>query len=266
MTVMPTDALDRIRFVLVNTSHPGNIGSAARAIRTMGLHRLVLVAPHAFPHAEASALAAGAGDVLAAARVDEALPPVLADCHLVLGATARRRGVELDELDPRTAARRVLDAANAGQQVALMFGNEQSGLSNDEIKHCHAAITVPTDPTYGSLNLAQAVQVVAWEIREAWLEQGGGAATVESRDAPADAAQLEAFFEHLARTLDDIDFHKGRSPEVILQRLRRLFLRAEPDQRELRVLHGVLADASRMARLARVDGGDATPERSETIP
>jgi len=245
------DALARIRFVLANTSHPGNIGSAARAIRTMGLHRLVLVAPHAFPHAEASALAAGAGDVLAAARVGDELAPMLADCHLVLGATARRRGVELDELAPRAAARRILDAANAGQQVALLFGNEQSGLSNDEIKHCHAAITVPTDPTYGSLNLAQAVQVVAWEIREAWLAQGAATPAAESRDLPADAAQMEAFFEHLARTLDDIDFHKGRSPEVILQRLRRVFLRAEPDQRELRVLHGVLADASRMAQLAR---------------
>ena len=266
MTVSQTEALERIRFVLVNTSHPGNIGSAARAIRTMGLHRLVLVAPHAFPHAEASALAAGAGDVLAAARVSDELAPTLSDCHLVLGATARRRGVELDELDPRTAARRILDAANAGQQVALLFGNEQSGLSNDEIKHCHAAITVPTDPTYGSLNLSQAVQVVAWEIREAWLAQGVVTSAVESRDPPAEAAQMEAFFEHLARTLDDIDFHKGRSPEVILQRLRRLFLRAEPDQRELRVLHGVLADASRMARLARVEGGGATPERSETIP
>lgn len=251
MTHTSTDALERIRFVLVNTSHPGNIGSAARAIRTMGLHRLVLVAPHAFPHAEASALAAGAGDVLAAARVGDALAPMLSDCHLVLGATARRRGVELDELDPRTAARRLLEAAHAGRQVALLFGNEQSGLSNDEIKHCHAAITVPTDPTYGSLNLAQAVQVVAWEIREAWLAQGGAVAATESRDPPADAAQREAFFDHLARTLDDIDFHKGRSPEVILQRLRRLFLRADLDQRELRVLHGVLADASRMARLAR---------------
>lgn len=255
MTSTPTEALERIRFVLVNTSHPGNIGSAARAIRTMGLHRLVLVAPQAFPHAQAQALAAGASDVLERAVVADTLAPALSDCHFVLGATARRRGVEIDEFDPRSAARRVLAAANEGRQVALLFGNEQSGLSNDELKHCHAAITVPTDPSYGSLNLAQAVQVVAWELREAWLAQGGATAAAQSRDPPAEAAQMEAFFDHLARTLDVIDFHKGRSPEVIMQRLRRLFLRAEPDQRELRVLHGILADASRMAQLARERGG-----------
>ncbi len=253
-----TSAVDRIRFVLVNTSHPGNIGSAARAIRTMGMRRLVLIAPQAFPHAQASALAAGAGDVLEQAVVSDALAPALADCHFVVGATARRRGVELDELEPRAAAQRLLVAAADGQQVAVLFGNEQSGLSNDEIKHCHAAITIPTDATYGSLNLAQAVQVVAWELREAWLAGGQAPIPHETRDPPADAAQMEAFFDHLARTLDAIDFHKGRSPEVILQRLRRVFLRAAPDQRELRVLHGVLADASRMARLARgQDGGEA---------
>ncbi|MBX3690483.1 RNA methyltransferase [Dokdonella sp.] len=242
------DALARIRCVLASTSHPGNIGSAARALRTMGLQRLVLVSPHAFPHEQATALAAGAIEVLERAQVHASLEPALADCHLVLGATARRRGVELDELDPRAAAQRVLAASLAGQQVALLFGNEQSGLSNEEIQHCHAAITIPTDPDYGSLNLAQAVQVVAWEVREAWL--AGNVPLAPPRDPPADAAQLDALFEHLARTLDAIDFHKGRSPEMILQRLRRVFLRADLDQREVRVLHGICADAMRMARLA----------------
>lgn len=250
-------ALARIRCVLANTSHPGNIGSAARALRTMGLRRLVLVSPQAFPHEQATALAAGAAEVLERAQVHASLAPALADCHLVLGATARRRGVELDELDPSAAAQRVLEASLAGQQVALLFGNEQSGLSNEEIQHCHAAITIPTDPEYGSLNLAQAVQVVAWEIREAWLARAGAPALTASRDLPADAAQLDALFEHLARTLDAIDFHKGRSPEMILQRLRRVFLRAELDQREVRVLHGICADAMRMARLAGAQLGRA---------
>lgn len=251
-----TDAFTRIRFVLARTTHPGNIGSAARAIRTMGLRQLALVAPRVFPHADATALAAGAGAILEQACVSDTLEPVLAQCHLVLGATARRRGVDLDELAPREAALRALAAAESGQQVALLFGNEQSGLSNEEIKHCHAAITIPTDPDYGSLNLAQAVQVVAWELREAWLAQGPGSALAPPRDLPADAAQLEAFFAHLARTLDDIDFHKGRTPGLILQRLRRVFLRARLDEREVRVLHGVLADASRMARLAHGSGAD----------
>jgi len=244
-----TDALAHVRFVLVNTSHPGNIGASARAIRTMGLRRLALVAPQAFPHREASALAAGADDVLAAATVSPDLPSAIADCRLVLGATARRRGVTLEELDPRQAAERVLAAAAAGHEVALLFGNERAGLDNDEIRHCHAAITIPSDPSYASLNLSQAVQVVAYELRMAQLA-GRSPLPAARTDPPASAAQLEGFFAHLARALDAIEFHKGRSPRTILQRLRRFFLRAAPDQRELRILHGILADAERMARIA----------------
>ncbi|MEP7043629.1 MAG: RNA methyltransferase [Dokdonella sp.] len=244
------DALARIRFVLARTSHPGNIGAAARAIRTMGLRRLVLVAPQAFPHAEATAFAAGADDVLDAAVVTEDLPPAIADCRLVLGATARRRGVVLEELDPREAARRVLAAAASGHEVAVLFGNERVGLDNDEIKHCHAAITIPSDASYSSLNLAQAVQVIAYELRVAWLA-GVAAAPPTRMDPPASSGEMETFFGHLAQALDDIEFHKGRSPRTILQRLHRLFLRAQPDRRELRILHGILSDAQRMAGLAQ---------------
>lgn len=259
MTDPDASVLARIRFVLVRTSHPGNIGSAARAIRTMGLRRLHLVAPEAFPHAEASALAAGAADVLDAARVDSVLPDAIADCGLVLGATARHRGIALEELDPRQAARRVLDAANAGREIALVFGNERSGLENEEVKYCHAAVTIPADPGYSSLNLAQAVQVVAWELRMAWLDGRAGRA-VAPAEQPADAAQMEQYFAHLARTLDAIDFHKGRSPERIMQRLRRLYLRAAPDRRELRALHGILADTGRMAALAGRPGAAQADE------
>lgn len=258
MTTPDASVLARIRFVLVRTSHPGNIGSAARALRTMGLRRLYLVAPEAFPHAEANALAAGATDVLEAARVGPDLPQAIADCGLVLGATARHRGIALEELDPRRAARRVLDAAAAGREVALVFGNERSGLENEEVKYCHAAVTIPADPGYSSLNLSQAVQVVAWELRMAWLA-GQGADAPPPAEQPADAAEMEQYFAHLARTLDAIDFHKGRSPERIMQRLRRLYLRAGPDRRELRVLHGILADTRRMAVLA----GRADPAGAE---
>jgi tRNA (cytidine32/uridine32-2'-O)-methyltransferase len=250
----PGSALERIRFVLARTSHPGNIGAAARAIRTMGMRRLVLVAPQAFPHAEASALAAGADEVLDAAVVTTDLSPAIADCRLVLGATARRRGVVLEELDPREAARRVLAAAAVGHEVALLFGNERVGLDNDEIKHCHAAITIPSDATYSSLNLAQAVQVVAYEVRTAWLAAGTQQALPPRTDPPASSAEMEQFLTHLAQTLDDIEFHKGRSPRTILQRLHRLFLRAQPDRRELRILHGILSDAQRMAGLVPKDG------------
>ncbi|HEX5122983.1 MAG TPA: RNA methyltransferase [Rhodanobacteraceae bacterium] len=244
---------DHIRFVLVRTSHPGNIGAAARAVRTMGLDRLSLVAPHAFPHAEAVALASGANDVLENAPVLPDLPAAIADCQLVLGATARRRDVPMEEIDAREAAARVVAAARDGREVALVFGNERTGLENDEIKRCHAAVLIPSDPAFPSLNLAQAVQVLAYEVRMATLA-GASPLPEQKGDPPASAAELDAFFEHLERTLDAIDFHKGRSPVTIMLRLRRLFLRAQPDQRELRVLHGILSDSERIASLARANG------------
>jgi tRNA (cytidine32/uridine32-2'-O)-methyltransferase len=241
---------DRLRFVLVRTSHPGNIGAAARAIRTMGFRRLSLVAPHAFPHAEASALAAGADDVLANAPIARDLSDAIADCQLVIGTTARRRDVPMEEIAPREAAARIVAAAREGREVALVFGNERTGLENDEVKRCRAAVLIPSDPEFPSLNLAQAVQVLAYEVRIALLA-GASPLPVQKSDPPASSAEIEVFFEHLARTLDAIDFHKGRSPATVLLRLRRLYLRAEPDERELRILHGILTDTERMARLAR---------------
>ncbi|MCK9538310.1 RNA methyltransferase [Dokdonella sp.] len=251
----PSGAFERIRIVLVRTSHPGNIGAAARALGTMGLSRLALVAPHSFPHAEASALAACAGGLLETAKVTRNLDAAVADCTLIMGATARRRGVALPELDPREAALAMLAAAQAGREVAVLFGNERNGLDNDEIQHCHAAITIPSNPACPSLNLAQAVQVVAWELRMAALgrtpaQPVAPALTAPPEAVPASAAEMEGFFAHLAQALDEIDFHKGRSPRTILARLRRLFLRARPDSREVHVLRGILADVIRTARIA----------------
>jgi len=251
MTEATPDAIaERIRFVLVRTSHPGNIGAAARAIRTMGLRRLSLVAPHAFPHAEAVALASGANDVLENAPIAPDLPAAIADCQLVLGATARRRDVPMEEIDAREAAARALAAAREGRQVALVFGNERTGLENDEINRCHAAVLIPSDPAFPSLNLGQAVQVLAYEVRMAVLA-GASPLPEQKADPPASSAELDAFFEHLERMLDAIDFHKGRSPRTIMLRLRRLYLRAQPDLRELRILHGILSDSERIASLAR---------------
>jgi tRNA (cytidine32/uridine32-2'-O)-methyltransferase len=239
----------RIRFVLVRTSHPGNIGSAARAIRTMGYGRLVLVAPAQFPHDEATALAAGAVDVLERAHVVPDLVSAIADCSLVFGCTARRRAVQLPELTPRESAQRIASAP-ADAQVAIVFGNERTGLENDELIRCHAAVHIPADPTFSSLNLAQAVQVLAYELRLAELDRSQAHVGAGEGDPPATVEQLEHFFAHLAQTLDDIDFHKGRSPRTIMKRLRRLFLRADLDQRELRILRGIFDDAQRMARMA----------------
>ncbi|WP_250633885.1 RNA methyltransferase [Pinirhizobacter soli] len=244
------------RYVLVRTSHPGNIGSAARAIRTMGFTRLELIAPHRFPDDEATAMAAGADDVLAGAGIHTDLVGGLAGATLVLGLSARRRGVTLPELDPRQAAAQAVAAAGRGEQVAWVFGNERTGLENDELARCHAMVRIPSVDDFSSLNLSQAVQVAAYETRMAQLAGAGGGEAVPSNDEPpADAEQLERFFEHLAQTLDDIEFHKGRQPDTILLRLRKLFLRARPDLRELRVMHGIFADAQRMASLARKNSG-----------
>ncbi|HET8818516.1 MAG TPA: RNA methyltransferase [Xanthomonadaceae bacterium] len=260
----PSDHVaSRIRIVLVGTQHPGNIGSAARAMKTMGLARLVLVAPEKAPNAESHALAAGADDLLSGAATVATLAEAVADCTLVLGCTARSRRVALDELPPREAAGRTVAAAAAGAETALVFGRERTGLDNEELQLCHAAVHIPADPAYSSLNLAAAVQVVAYETRLALLEHAAAgptdrAADTSDTDGQATHAQMEGFFGQLAETLDAIDFHKGRAPESALRKLRRLYLRAAPTEAEVRLLRGVLADAQRMARLAgQPAAGDA---------
>ena len=264
------DAAARIRIVLVGTQHPGNIGSAARAIKTMGLSRLALVAPERYPDREADALAAGARDVLETATLHATLAEAIADCRLVLGCTARSRRVPLPEQVPRAAAAAALAEAATGAEVALVFGRERTGLENEELQLCHGAVHIPSDPGYGSLNLAAAVQVLAYELRMAWLARHDPQAaapapeaavapdafpTGPEREPPASHAEMEGLFAQLAETLDDIDFHKGRAPASAMRKLRRLFLRARPDAREVRLLRGVLADAQRMARLAGGTGG-----------
>jgi tRNA (cytidine32/uridine32-2'-O)-methyltransferase len=251
MTASP-DLIARVRFVLVRTSHPGNIGSAARAMRTMGFSRMELVLPARFPSPEAVAMAAGADDVLEAAGVHEGLVEGLTGSNLAFGLSARRRGVNLPEISPREAAAQVWAAAARGEQVALVFGNERTGLENEELARCHAMVRIPSVDDFSSLNLSQAVQVMAYELRVALLGDDVPPPPVPQDAEPlADAAQMERFYEHLAQMLDDIDFHKGRTPTTIMLRLRKLFQRAQMDERELRMLHGVFADAQRMARLAK---------------
>ncbi|MEH6420853.1 RNA methyltransferase [Pseudomonas sp. CGJS7] len=246
----PDPAAAHLRVVLVGTQHPGNIGSAARAMKTMGLSRLVLVAPEKPLDRDAYALAAGADDVLEAAVVLPDLAAAVADCHFVLGCTARSRRIALEELAPREAAARADARARGGSQVALVFGRERTGLDNEELQLCHAAVHIPANPEYSSLNLAAAVQVLSYELRMAALAANAAGGAFERRDPPASHAQLEGFFGQLGEALDAIDFHKGRAPESAMRKLRRLFLRADLDEREIRLLRGVLADVERMAMLA----------------
>lgn len=251
MSHVPVSLADRIRIVLVGTQHPGNLGAAARAMRTMGLTRMVLVAPEKAPNLDTTSMAAGAEALVFDAPVFPTLEAAVADCRLVLGCTARSRRIALEELLPRDAAHRAVDAAQSGADVALVFGRERTGLDNHELQLCHAAVHIPADPEFSSLNLAAAVQVLAYEARIALLAATEATPVIdEQAEPPASHAELEGFFSQLSDTLAAIDFHKGRTPESAERKLRRIFLRADMNAREVRLMRGVLADAQRMARLA----------------
>jgi len=237
-----------VRVVLVGTQHPGNIGSAARAMKTMGLSRLALVAPEQFPDPQAYALAAGAAELIDQAQVYPSLAEAVADCRTVIATTARQRTVPMPGFAPREGARHAREATALGP-VALVFGRERTGLENGELQLCHAAIHIPANPEYSSLNLAAAVQIVAYECRLAMLEAHPPIAVpVADAEPPATHAEMEGWFGHLFGVLDEIDFHKGKDPAIVVQRLRRLFLRAHPDSRELRILRGILSDVQRLLR------------------
>lgn len=247
---MEQDLASRVRVVLVEPSHPGNIGAAARAMKVMGLRRLSLVAPRQFPHAEATVRAAGADDLLAAASLCPTLDAAIADCHRVYGTTARSRSLRWPALAPRAAAAQML-ALPAHAEVAVVFGRERTGLDNDEVARCHRLIHIPTAPDFGSLNLAAAVQVLAYELHLAALT--GVPVPAETPEAPpATAAQMQALYEHLERALVALAFLDPDNPRQLMPRLRRFFNRAAPDALELNILRGILTAAER-AR-AEADG------------
>ena len=246
-----------IRIVLTRVSHPGNIGSAARAMKTMGLERLCLVAPERFPATEATVMAAGADDVLDRAEVFPDVRSAVADCGLVVGTTARGRHLPWRIVEPREAAAEVAAAAESGN-VAVLFGAERTGLTNDEIELCQCLLTIPTGSSYGSLNLAMAVQIVAYEIL---LATRSAANDSERRGIPlASAVEMERFYGHLERVLDEIDFHDRTGEGHLMARLRRFFNRAVPDQNEINILRGILTSVQGKRRRA----GDPHPPRGGT--
>lgn len=226
-----------VRIVLVETSHPGNIGAAARAMKTMCLTDLVLVNPSEFPHPDAAARASGAVDLLERARVTATLDEALAGCVLVAGTSARRRGIGPPELAPRECAARL--AAGALQQdVALVFGRERTGLTNEELGRCHILVNIPANPEYSSLNLASAVQVLAYELM---LARAAAPAASEAGTRLATADEMERFYEHLEQAALETGFLDPANPKHLMRRLRRLFNRAQPDQNEINILRGLLA-------------------------
>jgi tRNA (cytidine32/uridine32-2'-O)-methyltransferase len=232
--------LAAIRVILSNTSHPGNIGAAARAMKTMGLTQLVLVEPKHFPDAEATARASGADDVLASARLETGIDAALAGCRLVIGASARSRSIPCPVIAPAECARKV-SAESLQGDVAVLFGCEQSGLSNAEIDRCHFLVQIPTNPDYGSLNLAAAVQIICYEIMVAHLEQEGDNPEVAHDVVSAD--EMERFYAHLEHVLVELDFLDPHNPRHLMRRLRRLFNRARPDKNEMNILRGILSAA-----------------------
>jgi tRNA (cytidine32/uridine32-2'-O)-methyltransferase len=248
-----------IRIVLARISHPGNIGSAARAMKTMGLERLCLVAPDRFPATEATVMAAGADDLLRKAEIHPDVPSAVADCGLVVGTTARARHLAWQTLEPREAARQVVDAA-ASSEVAVLFGAERTGLTNDEIELCQRLLTIPTGSAYGSLNIAMAVQIVAYELHLAMRKPPPPPA--QGTVPLASAREMERFYQHLEQVLGEIDFRDRTGAGHLMARLRRFFNRAVPDQNEINILRGILTTVQGRRRRAgepHTNGGLPTP-------
>jgi len=234
--------ISNVRIVLVETSHPGNIGAAARAMKTMGLHELYLVKPKQFPRAEATARAAGADDLLAKACVVDSLKDALHSCTLVLGSSARLRSLRWPIVNPREAAE--LAAKQTSQEkLALIFGRERSGLTNEELSLCHQLIHIPVDPDFFSLNLAAAVQVVTYELRmsltDTKVEQ-----VPEPGEYPAPAEVMQGFFTHLEKTLVEVGYLNLEDPRYLMPRLRRLFHRAHPTDNEINIMRGIFKSIS----------------------
>ena len=232
-------ALDRVRVVLSLTSHPGNIGAAARAMKTMGLSRLYLVRPKAFPDPQAVAMATGADDILAAARVCDTLAEALAGTVSATALTGRRRELATEPAWAREAAAELVAAAAAGE-VALVFGNEQAGLSNEEVAQCRRWALIPTSDDYRSLNLAQAVQILCYELRLAAVETGAPP-KVSDGGTPASHDEVEALVRHLERAAVGSGFLDPAQPKRLMPRMRRLFARAGLEKEEVNILRGMLA-------------------------
>jgi tRNA (cytidine32/uridine32-2'-O)-methyltransferase len=239
--------LARVRIVLVETSHPGNIGAAARAMKAMGFYDLALVAPRCFPHPEATARAAGADDVLANARVYSSLGEAVADCHLVIGTSARWRKIPWPCLTPRECAH-LLKQEGPAVQVAILFGRERTGLHNEELDLCHYQLSIPCNPSFSSLNVAAAVQVITYELSVLNLDLAS-IPPFAGDDRLATQAELEAFYAHLYQTLVEIQFlHSAKQGPSIMRRLRRLFGRARLEKREVNILRGILTCAQNSKR------------------
>jgi len=234
--------LTTARVVLVEPSHPGNIGGVARAMKTMGLAQLVLVAPQRFPSEEAMARASGAGDVLDNAIVVESIEQALEGCQFVCGTTTRDRSIDWPTMDPRQFAKTVVDEYR-NTNIALVFGRESAGLTNAELDRCHVRVSIPANAEYSSLNLVSAVQIICYELRFAILSkflENENYRPLTGEDQPVNAEDMERFYEHLEQVLIEIEFLNPAHPKKLMRRLKRLFNRAQPVANEMNILRGIL--------------------------
>ncbi len=240
--------LANIRIVMIETSHPGNIGACARAMKNMGLSQLYLVKPIRFPDEEATARASGASDVLEHASVCDSLAQALEGCGVVVGASARRRAITWPEFNPRECAAFVAPYSD-DTEIAIVFGRECSGLRNEELDCCSHLVHIPCNEVFSSLNVAAAVQVISYELRMQLLQ--GNTANDEPVliDQPATSEELEGMYEQMQQALVEIDFFDPDKPGKLMRRLRRLYNRTALERREVNILRGILSAAQRQARL-----------------
>ncbi len=231
--------LENISIVLVGTTHPGNIGATARAMHNMCFSRLVLVDPQCPVGEIAYARASGAHAVLDGRRTCDDLQSAIADCHYVIAASARRRSLNWPELEPSRMAQTLLDL-DQDRRAAIVLGREHSGLTNDELQLCNAMVKIPTNPDFSSLNLAAAAQVLCYEVYRQ-LGVTDEPQRIELQDEPATSGEVEKYFEHLQRVLQDSGFFDPQQPRLVMQRLRRLYLRSELTHHEINILRGMLS-------------------------
>lgn len=225
---------------MVHTSHPGNIGAAARAMKNMSISQLYLVSPSDFPSVESSLRASHAVDIVNEAVITESLDEAIADCELVIGTSARERTLNWEVDLPDAMAVNVLEAA-VDAPVAIVFGRERTGLTNEELALCHRLVHIPTNPDYSSLNVAAAIQVICYELyRQAVNATSNNKKKTDAEDRPATAGQINAYHQHLCELMEELDFLRAPNSDTVKQRLMMFYNRARPTRRELNILHGLL--------------------------
>ncbi|TQP14387.1 tRNA (cytosine(32)/uridine(32)-2'-O)-methyltransferase TrmJ [Vibrio cholerae] len=236
--------LERVKVVLVGTTHSGNIGSAARAMKVMGLSQMVLVDPQCQVDAQAIALAAGASEIALNAQIYPTLEAAVADCGLVVGTSARSRTLEWPMLEPRECGEKLISEANQ-HSVAMVFGRERTGLTNDELQLCHYHVCVPANPEYSSLNLAMAVQLLSYEVRMAYLAMQQSSQSSTLQEEYPRHQELERFYAHLEQVIMQTEFISAQQPRQVMNKLRRMFTRARPEAQEINILRGILTSVQK---------------------